>query len=278
MVGTEQGSVLACNRKAKTAADRIVATYGGHHGPVYALQRNPFFPKNFLTVGDWTARIWSEDLRTPIMWTRYHQCYLTDGCWSPTRPGVFFTTKMDGSLDIWDYVFKQSEPTVSLRVSDSPLQAVRVQESGRHVAVAAKDGSVTLVEVSDGIVAMQPNEKATVSAMFEREGKREKLLETRTRELRLKQRESRVASAGKSTASMAPAAAAAAAAPAAAASSTLSSEDGDPVAKAEKTFWEMVNAEKASLEVCTFCRQRFDAAHSLQLRVCRWIRPFSMSL
>eukprot|EP00960_Hanusia_phi_P057993 763736-Hanusia_phi.AAC.2 len=30
------------------------------------------------------------------MTTKYHASYLTDGCWSPTRPGVFFTTKMDG--------------------------------------------------------------------------------------------------------------------------------------------------------------------------------------
>eukprot|EP00058_Branchiostoma_floridae_P010277 XP_002595765.1 hypothetical protein BRAFLDRAFT_275418 [Branchiostoma floridae] len=71
MVGTEQGSVVNCNRKAKTPADKIVALYTGHHGPIYALQRNPFFPKNFLTVGDWTARIWSEDIReSSIMWTK----------------------------------------------------------------------------------------------------------------------------------------------------------------------------------------------------------------
>ena len=57
MVGTEQGSVMSCNRKAKTPGEKIVAVYPGHHGPVYALQRNPFFPKNFLTVGDWTARV-----------------------------------------------------------------------------------------------------------------------------------------------------------------------------------------------------------------------------
>ena len=42
--------------------------------------------------------------------------YLTDGCWSPVRPAVFFTTKMDGTLDIWDIVFKQNDPTLSLQV------------------------------------------------------------------------------------------------------------------------------------------------------------------
>ena len=72
MVGTEQGIVLSCNRKAKSPSERIVASYNGHYGPVYALQRNPFFPKNFLTVGDWTARIWAEEIReSSIMWTKY---------------------------------------------------------------------------------------------------------------------------------------------------------------------------------------------------------------
>lgn len=57
MAGTEQGSIISCNRKAKTPQEKIVAVYPGHIGPVYALQRNPYFPKNFLSVGDWTARV-----------------------------------------------------------------------------------------------------------------------------------------------------------------------------------------------------------------------------
>jgi dynein intermediate chain 2 len=67
LVGTEQGTVLLCKRKSKSPSDRIGAVYPGHHGPIYALQRHPMFPKNFLTVGDWTARIWNDDLKTPIV-------------------------------------------------------------------------------------------------------------------------------------------------------------------------------------------------------------------
>lgn len=47
---------------------------------------------------------------------RYHMAYLSDGAWSPVRPAVFFTTKMDGTLDIWDLVFKQCDPALSLKV------------------------------------------------------------------------------------------------------------------------------------------------------------------
>lgn len=47
--------------------------------------------------------------------------YLTDGAWSPVRPAVFFTTKMDGTLDIWDFVFKHCDPALSLKVMYIPL-------------------------------------------------------------------------------------------------------------------------------------------------------------
>ena len=57
MVGTEQGTVLSCNRKAKTVAEKIVGQFTGHHGPINALQRNPFYPKQFLSVGDWALRV-----------------------------------------------------------------------------------------------------------------------------------------------------------------------------------------------------------------------------
>lgn len=43
---------------------------GKHHGPIYSIQRNPTQNKYFMTVGDWTARIWAEDLKTPIMTTK----------------------------------------------------------------------------------------------------------------------------------------------------------------------------------------------------------------
>ncbi|XP_067101386.1 dynein axonemal intermediate chain 2 [Osmerus mordax] len=189
MVGTEQGLVVSCNRKAKTPAEKIVCTYSGHHGPIYALQRNPFFPKNFLTVADWTARIWSEDIKeSSIMWTKYHMAYLTDGCWSPVRPSVFYTVKMDGTLDVWDILFKQNDPTLSLKVCDEALQSLRVQDQGHLLACGSQLGTTTLLEISPGLCTLQRNEKALVTAMFEREAKREKILEARQREMRLKER------------------------------------------------------------------------------------------
>ncbi|KAJ3384875.1 Dynein intermediate chain 2, axonemal [Lobulomyces angularis] len=186
MVGSETGSVFMCNKKAKNPSEKITHIYPGHHGPVYALQRNPFFLKNFLTVGDWTAKIWAEDVKSSIMSTKYSNSYLTDGCWSPTRPSVFYTGKMDGTLDAWDFIFKQNEPTLTIQVCNSPIHCVKVQEHGKLLAATARDGSTTILEVSDLLSKIQPNEKIIFSQMLEREAKREKTLESSAREKRIK--------------------------------------------------------------------------------------------
>lgn len=194
LVGTEQGVVVSVNlRNAKQ--NNGLALYdtgaGKHHGPVYAVQRNPTHSKFFMTIGDWTARLWCEDLKTPIMSTAYHDSYVTAGCWSPTRAGVFFVTRMDGVVDVWDFFYRQNEVAYSHKVGDVALSAVSVQYGagcggGKLVAVGDVNGMISLLELSDGLATAQPNEKAAINGMFERETKREKNLEAREKELRRK--------------------------------------------------------------------------------------------
>lgn len=188
--------IISCNRKGKSPAEKVAAVFSGHKGPVYALQRNPFFTKFFLSVGDWSARIWSEDMKDdPIMWTPYHDSGATDGRWSPVRPALFFMTRLNGCLEIWDYVFKQREPALTIKVSDDSLHCVRVNEEGQLVAVGSHSGVTTILELSDGFTTAAKNEKATVGAMFERETHREKILETRAKELRVKEKQRAMAEA-----------------------------------------------------------------------------------
>lgn len=193
LVGTEQGCVLLCDRKAKKDSESqksIKSIYGlengRHHGPIYSIERNPNNLKYFLTVGDWTARIWMEDLKAPIMTTKYDGSYLTAGCWSPTRHGVFYTTKMDGTLDVWDFFHKQNDPTFSTKVGDGGLSSIKVQSNGKLVALGSLDGTTTVLEVSGAISSLQKNEKQSMVQMFERETKRERNLEMRSHQKKTK--------------------------------------------------------------------------------------------
>lgn len=71
-----------------------------HYGPVIAIQRSPFFEDTLLTVGDWTFKIWKEGHSMPIFSSGCADQYLSAGCWSPTRPGVIYTAKEDGNLEV----------------------------------------------------------------------------------------------------------------------------------------------------------------------------------
>ncbi|NXM07282.1 DNAI2 protein, partial [Tyrannus savana] len=188
LVGTEQGSIINCNRDAKTPPEKIANVFSGHIGAVYAVARSPFYPKVFLSVGDWTARIWSEENldSSSIMETKCHVPYLLDGCWSPVKPAVFFTAKSDGTLDVWDFLFHQKDPSLSLKVSNDPLLSLRPQDNGRIIGCGTKLGTVTLLEISPGLCTLRKNEKSVTSTMFEREARREKVLQDKQRELQVR--------------------------------------------------------------------------------------------
>lgn len=86
LVGTEEGYVLYGNKKGKTPTEKLTIKVKCHDGPVYSLERNPFFVKNFMTVGDFCIKIWSEDSRdSAIIWSVQYPFEMTCGTWSRTR-------------------------------------------------------------------------------------------------------------------------------------------------------------------------------------------------
>ncbi|CAH1736392.1 unnamed protein product [Aphis gossypii] len=187
MIGTETGLVFNGNRKGKTVFEKISSTYNCHYGPVYSVQRNPAFLKNFMTVGDWQVRIWSEDVKeSPIMWTKHHDVKLTGGAWSESKPSVFYTTRADGCMDGWDILQKQKEPILTVKVADEGLNCIRCHEGGAMLAVGDDCGKTYVIKMNDWFVTAGKNDKALLTAMFDRETRREKIIEAKQRELKLK--------------------------------------------------------------------------------------------
>lgn len=89
------------------------------------------------------------------MSSKFFSSYILDAAWSPTRPGVFLSTKIDGTLDVWDIFHKQNEPTLSLQVDNDALKTIKFQEAGALVATGSVDGSVYMLELSNGLSSMQ---------------------------------------------------------------------------------------------------------------------------
>lgn len=105
---------MNCNRKAKNPTDRVGTSYVAHSGPVTGLKRNPFFPKFFLSAGDWSAKIFNEDLKTPLYSTKHAFDKITCGTWSPSRPSVFYLTKANGTMEIWDLSYNCGKSTLNV--------------------------------------------------------------------------------------------------------------------------------------------------------------------
>lgn len=60
-------------------------------------------------------------LRKPVFSSPMAANYLTTGRWSPTRPGMLFLGKVDGSMDVWDFTDSSFTPSVTLMSSPSRI-------------------------------------------------------------------------------------------------------------------------------------------------------------
>ena len=78
LIGTELGSIVMATKKPRKNVEiNFNNSYGlgksGRHlGPIYRIRRNPFNPRFFLSIGDWSVNLWEDELKTPIMHSRYH--------------------------------------------------------------------------------------------------------------------------------------------------------------------------------------------------------------
>lgn len=191
LVGTEEGAVFFGNRKGSTPAERLYARMQCNSGPVRALERNPMFGRYFATVGEYRVKVFSEECRdNPVLWMCNRRCELTCGTWSRTRGSLLIAGRADGVLDCWDLLVSRREPVVALRVAaGARLERCRAHETGKWVACGDANGEVFLVELSEGLRGTGKAEKALLAAMLERETRREKIMEAKMKELKLRDKQ-----------------------------------------------------------------------------------------
>lgn len=188
MLGTEQGTILSCNRKYKTPEEMVSAFYETRSGPLLHMERNAFFPKLFSSCDAWTVKIWSEDIiDSCVLNLRSNDGYITDAAWSPARASFLFVTKTTGSLELWDILIKHHEPVLSLKLESEALTCVRSKRYGDQIAVGTMTGCIHLLDVPQYYRSISKQEKNLFSMKIDREGKREKLLEGKTREQRIRE-------------------------------------------------------------------------------------------
>lgn len=103
------------------------------------------------------------------------------------RFSVFFVTRADGVLDVWDLLETQHEPVITVKVCDYPLRTLRTNiENGRLLALGNERGTTSIIEFNENLSTISKNDKLLMTLMLDRENHREKILEARARELKLK--------------------------------------------------------------------------------------------
>lgn len=185
-IGTQNGTILSGNKRGSSFTDRFPSTINCFAGPVRSLERNPFSDKNFIAIGDYAVKIWSDDSNESCIWsTRYHNEYLTCGCWNKNRGSTFFVGRDSGGVDVWDLLLDQKSPVATLKKAVTRVLHIESHQRGNILASAHASGQVHLLQVSDNIASNGRSDRSALAEMFERETKRDKNFFAKVREYRI---------------------------------------------------------------------------------------------
>ncbi|XP_037964958.2 dynein intermediate chain 3, ciliary [Plutella xylostella] len=197
LCGTKSGLVVNVNRVGRSHSEVLGSWWAAQAGAVRAVRRSPCTSRMFLTCGDWTARVWSEEVHAaPIIQFPPFRKQLLDAAWAPLRLSSFMLTCANGYFYYWDLLRKYHEPVTSYKVTEHELTNIAPHEEGKFVAAADSNGSVYLLELSDCMTTSGSNDKQLMQQVYARETAREHILDTRLKEIRLKQRQEREDAAG----------------------------------------------------------------------------------
>jgi len=87
--------------------DAIQWSIQDHFGRIVSLEHSPFFPQILLSVSCWGFHVWNVQnhfRKKPVFISSHPSTIYTVGRWSPSRPGLILLAKVDGSIDVWDFM------------------------------------------------------------------------------------------------------------------------------------------------------------------------------
>ena len=102
------------------------------------------------------------------MWMKPSIARLTGGGWSPTKISVFFTTRVDGYVEVWDFLHNHQVPILNIKVADSALNCVKIHETGRLLCVGASDGTTSLIQLDESLATCSKLDRTNANDMFDR--------------------------------------------------------------------------------------------------------------
>ena len=185
LVGTNSGSVFALTRRGRSEGDRVQATFGPHHSAVSAVQRHPLLPKCFATAGDWCVRIWSEEVKVPVLVLPWNDSPVVDLAWHPTRPSILACATADGEVQLWNLLYRADRPRASYHHTGITLHSLSFNFDGTMLTLGCTDGTVAIVNLSAELLATESTQmdKVALQALLDRDVLREKVVLTEYKDI-----------------------------------------------------------------------------------------------
>ncbi|XP_068563257.1 dynein axonemal intermediate chain 3 [Cebidichthys violaceus] len=192
-IGTESGEIIYTDWKlVKDESGRLhtakpLHCFSIHHWLVNTVQLSPFFTDIVLTIGSWSFAIWNEGVMDgPIIKSPNFEHWCTVGCWSLSRPAIFFIGKENGSIEVWNLLENTNVPAqVLAQVTDAKITCIKpwIASSKQHfLAVTDELGMLKVFELPKALCVPSWNESLRVLKVFEVQEERLKDL-VRCREL-----------------------------------------------------------------------------------------------
>ncbi|XP_072294575.1 dynein axonemal intermediate chain 3 [Eucyclogobius newberryi] len=182
-IGTEDGEIVYTDWKmekdeqGRLQSGKPLRCLSVHHWFVNTVQRSPFFKDIILTIGGWNFAIWKEGVMdTPIFQSACSEQLYTVGCWSLSRPAVFFVGREDGGIELWNLLEKTSEPTQTLaHVINAKINRIKAwhASSKQHFLAVCDDlGMIRVFEIPRAFYAPIKHESVSMRKYFELEQNR----------------------------------------------------------------------------------------------------------
>ena len=149
-----------------------------HNRPCIRLLQSSFFQDFALSISVWNFSIWKildqSEVGISVFTSPKMSSFITGGQWSPTRPGVVYISKVDGTVDVWDFATEGCfTPHATLALIPNCISAMEFTASPKNniIAVGDKSGTLHMFEIPHHLAHPYPNEKETMRSFLDRETK-----------------------------------------------------------------------------------------------------------
>ena len=165
------------------ATEKILWIGQDHFSACVALERSPFFPDILLSLCATGLNLWKEGVPQPILKSPLSTglAHFTCAAWSPTRAAVLILGKMDGTLDIWDFIDQSHKPVSVISVSSCAITSIQfrhLERSGKSVvddddmpvlALGDENGNLHVVAVPPDFCRSSLKEREIMAHFLDRE-------------------------------------------------------------------------------------------------------------